>query len=187
MENINWNDWFYYDETSPSYLRWRVDVFCGKNYNVPITSKGAIAGSLHKFGGYRVHLNKKGYEVHRVIYVLLTGNKLSNHLVVDHIDGDASNNNIYNLRLTTQKINTRNRVISSNNTSGVNGVGIQQNINSTYVMAYWYNEDGSRNCKAFNVNKLGIMVAFRNAVQHREQMIKELNVLGAGYTERHGK
>ena len=47
--------------------------------------------------------------------------------------------------------------------------------------------DGKYRTKSFNINKLGVMVAFRDAVMYREKMIKEFNKQGAGYSERHGK
>lgn len=184
---INFQDYFSYDETSPSCLRWKMDIYCGNNHNRPIVQKGAVAGTRQKSGGYRVVLRKKGYEVHRIIYELLTGVKPLVYEIVDHVDGDASNNHIKNLRITSQCVNARNRLMSRNNTSGVNAVGIQQNNNSLYFVSYWHGIDGKRKSKSFNVSKLGIMVAFRDAVIYRQKMIEELNAQGAGYTSRHGK
>lgn len=184
---INFQDYFIYDESSPSSLRWKIDMYCGNRHNRPIVCTGDVAGARQKSGGYRVHLNKKGYEVHRIIYELLTGIRPSSDEIVDHRDGNASNNRIKNLRITSQSVNTRNRSISRNNTSGVNAIGIQQNTNVLYCISYWHGIDGKRKSKSFNVDKLGIMVAFRDAVIYRQKMIEELNTQGAGYTERHGK
>jgi hypothetical protein len=47
-------------------------------------------------------------------------------LFVDHIDGDATNNAISNLRLVTHSENHRNRRIQSNNSSGVPGVQMRR-------------------------------------------------------------
>ena len=43
-------------------------------------------------------------------------------LDVDHIDGDAMNNNVYNLRYATKPQNAVNRGLAKNNTSGYKGV-----------------------------------------------------------------
>lgn len=43
-------------------------------------------------------------------------------LVIDHIDGNPQNNRLENLRLVTQKTNSRNCRISTNNRSGHLGV-----------------------------------------------------------------
>jgi hypothetical protein len=41
--------------------------------------------------------------------------------------------------------------------------------------------------KKFSVKKLGLLPAFKAAVECRRKMIEELNGQGAGYTENHGK
>lgn len=44
------------------------------------------------------------------------------HLLVDHRDGDSTNNTIANLRLATPTQNQANRKVQTTNTSGVKGV-----------------------------------------------------------------
>jgi len=56
----------------------------------------------------------------------------------------------------------------------------------TYVTASWYDEEGSK-CKHFAVSRYGLLESFALACAYREQKIKELNDLGYGYTENHGK
>lgn len=57
--------------------------------------------------------------VHRIIFLLHHGFLPD---VIDHIDGDPSNNKIENLRAASAFHNQLNRKKSSNNTSGVSGV-----------------------------------------------------------------
>ena len=49
MKHIDYEEFakhFYYDETSPSCLRWKVDRYGGKGYNIKKISQGDIAGSI---------------------------------------------------------------------------------------------------------------------------------------------
>lgn len=50
---------------------------------------------------------KKDYRVHRLVYLTYKGN-ISEDKVIDHIDGNTSNNNINNLRCVTSSENCQN-------------------------------------------------------------------------------
>ena len=70
--------------------------------------------------GYRrgTVLNKTGL-AHRFIWVMVYGSAAK---VIDHINGDTSDNRIANLRSVDQQTNRKNSHKSKANTSGVNGV-----------------------------------------------------------------
>lgn len=51
------------------------------------------------------------FRLHRVIYEAFLGKKISDDLVVDHIDNDKNNTNIDNLRAITQSQNVMNRIV----------------------------------------------------------------------------
>jgi hypothetical protein len=187
MEKINWHDWFYYDETSPTFLRWKVDMQYGKWKQSTNRYAGDVAGTKSKKGAYDVGLFRINRKVHRVIYEMFHG-EIAKGLVIDHIDGNSLNNEINNLRTVSQYVNSCNCKMSKNNSSGVTGMHLQDNRDGNiYYVARWTELSGKDKSKAFSINKLGIMVAFRDAVIHRQKMIEELNSQGAGYTERHGK
>lgn len=59
--------------------------------------------------------------IHRIIYESVNG-AIPPGMEIDHIDHDELNNKISNLRLVSRTENMRNRSLSKNNTSGVNGV-----------------------------------------------------------------
>lgn len=68
--------------------------------------------------GYLVCTYKqKQIRLHRLVT-----NAPDNGLVVDHINGDTLDNRKENLRITTQKNNSRNLALSKNNRTGVTGV-----------------------------------------------------------------
>lgn len=172
----------YYDETSPTCLRWKNTFYYPNKSGHTVHD---VAGR-HSGGRCRVHINKESYSIHRVVWVLHYGS-IDSNLVVDHRDGDVKNNRISNLRLITQKDNTRNRKQLKNNKSGVPGVFYYDYPNSRlHWRASYYNLDGKHIHKYFSIDEYGEQEAFRLACEHRQQMIAELNAQGAGYTERHG-
>lgn len=178
---------FYYDETSPTCLRYKEDVYIGIKNSQLRFRIGDVAGCFHKSTGYYiVGINgKKSIRVHRVILCIL--NYDINNFFVDHLDGDKTNNKVANLRLTERKENNRNSKIRHDNKTGVCGVfrsKIDRYGRERFV-AVW-KEGGKSNSKSFSIRKYGESEAFRLACEYRKQKITELNDQGAGYTERHG-
>lgn len=111
------NERFYVSSESKTGLKWRdTALFRVKN--------GGDAGSLRPSRGksyYAVKIGSKSYQVHRIVY-LLTYGTLCSTLVVNHIDGDSTNNSISNLEAITQRENSLKHKTNSNNSSGVNGI-----------------------------------------------------------------
>jgi hypothetical protein len=90
--------------------------------------KGKIAGSLNKDNGYiTVCLGGTKYRAHRIIWKMITGEDPVE--LVDHIDGDRSNNSWHNLREATVSENLRNARMSSKNSSGYKGVSFNSSRN----------------------------------------------------------
>ena len=157
---------FYYDETSPSFLR---------RFN------GEIAGSIRKtkLHSWYVKFNGKAYAVHRVIWYIKHGS-VSPDKVIDHIDGNSLNNNIKNLREVYQSENNKNHGIQSNNKTGTTGV-YYETVSDRFIVTW--SEQGVNRSKSFSVKKYGFDEAFSLAKQFRENKLVELT----GYSNRHGK
>jgi hypothetical protein len=183
--DINWSDYFYYDETSPSCLRWKVDVKNGRGLKHTRRQAGDVAGSVGGKRYWHVMFNWKDYAVHRIIWKILKGSL--DGMYIDHIDGDSTNNKIENLRLATLKTNSRNKKKQINNSTGVSGVSCISNGKGVYYWcASWRTLDMKQAQKCFSIREYGLMPAFKMAVEYRLKMIKELNEQGADYSERHG-
>lgn len=177
---IEWDKWVYYDEASPTFLRWKVDRYGGKGSIIKVS--GSPAGGITKYGYTRTKLFGSIYFNHRIIWTMLKGT-ITGGVQVDHIDGCRSNNIIDNLRLVSPSVNSRNMSSNGHNSSGVVGVRLRKD---GYYSARWNDLNGKQKEKLFSISKLGEVVAFELAREYRKQIIEELNDLGAGYTERHG-
>lgn len=188
---IDFKDFVSYDETSPTFLRWEVDVYSGKGYTILEMAKGDVAGSLVSSSGYsQVRIEKKLNLCHRVIWELHNG-QIADGMLIDHLDGDKFNNNINNLRLTTRQGNARNCAKRKDNTSGITGVNLLVNKNrSGSTTKYWcgsYFENGKYISRRFSIAKLGEEEAKRLAIEFRLNKEEEMNKTGVPFTERHGK
>lgn len=178
---MKWADYFYYDETSPTCLRWAVK-------KGPRAPKGGVAGYKHvrpEDGRelFYVGLDGKTYLVHRVIYELATGEEIGQGDEIDHIDGNATNNAIANLRVVTRAENAKNKRKYLNNTSGVTGVYRTTSGGRAIWVSSWnpYG-NGKRETRGFAVSKYGEEGARALAIAKRDEEFAKLE----GYTERHG-
>jgi len=188
---INWSEHFYVDSTSPSGLRWNRDVYQGFK-KTPRYSIGDPVGTLNKEKltgkprAWQTGINRKMFYTHRVVWYMVYGH-LDPSLMVDHIDGNVSNNSVENLRLVTSKVNQMNARLSKNNKSGVNGVYfLVNNSGNLYWVASWCDEQSKTCSKHFPITKYGDSEAFRLACEYRTAQIALLNENGANYTDRHG-
>jgi hypothetical protein len=91
---------FYLDETSQSFLSWKVSKGTKK--------AGSDAGGYHESCGYyRVKMDGVMYGVHRIVTAIFD-NEDPGNCEVDHIDGNKKNNNPNNLRKATFELNRHN-------------------------------------------------------------------------------
>jgi hypothetical protein len=71
-------------------------------------------------------IESKKHYLHRLAWLYEYGEWPDN---IDHINGNTKDNRICNLRSVTHQVNLKNCKLSKNNTSGVNGVRFNKNIN----------------------------------------------------------
>lgn len=123
----NIKDYVEYDETSSTFLKWKKAA--GKRGII-----GNEAGCLNKITGYyETRFNRKKYKNHRIIFFLHHGYCPD---ILDHIDNNRQNNNIYNLREASISQNNHNSRIPKNNTTGVKGLSIMKTKNYP-ELEYW--------------------------------------------------
>ncbi len=186
--SIDWKELVYYDAESPSGLRWKSSrLNCSGSV---VAKKDSPAGSLTDHGYWVIPNKSSYYKVHRVVWIITTGNDIDNLLDIDHINGNRSDNRLSNLRLVKEIVNRRNKKKMTSNSSGYTGVGFRKRVilgvQYDYVIARWNNISG-RVTKYFSIKEHGLLPAFAMACQYREDKIKELNEQGYGYSENHGK
>ena len=184
-----WSEIFELSEESISGIKWTIDNYTGYLGTVLKAKKGDdVNVSQGKDGYYSISLgiNRSATKLHLVIFELYNNKKLDEGNQIDHIDGDVTNNKVTNLREVSRAVNMRNKGKTRANKSGVNGVNSKDKGIKKIYRATWNDLDGKSCEKSFSVNKYGEEEAFRLACEYRAKMIEELNVEGAGYTERHG-
>jgi hypothetical protein len=184
-QNTEWKSHFYYDETSPTCLRWAREVRRGKELRILFKVFGDVAGSVSK-GYSQVSLSGRNYKAARVVWELHNG-PIELGLDIDHIDGDIHNNRIGNLRAVKTVVNTRNCRLRIDNKSGTAGISRVVKKGYTYWRVVWYSIECKRHELYFSALKLGECGAEASATKFALDKKIALNAQGAGYTNRHGK
>lgn len=172
-----WEDYFYYDESSPTYLRNSISKVGVK--------KGSIAGTVSRSRGYSfVKLFGKVYPAHRIIWEMhnFTLKPTEN---IDHINGVRSDNRLENLRAVSASENRRNVAKSRRNKSGV--CGIRFRADKSCWVAFVKTLNGKDVQKSFTTTKYDYITSKLYAKMWRDTEISKLNLQGAGYSDRHGE
>ncbi len=140
---IDWTAHVYYDESSPSGLRWKVVKGLSR-----VVEPGDVVGTRDKRGYWSFVLSANGTKkrryCHRVIWMMFNG-EITPDIEVDHEDGNRQNNKIGNLRLADRKLNGRNAGQNPRNVTGVAGVSlIQPTRGYYYYAATWVDLEGKQ-------------------------------------------
>lgn len=176
-----------YSEESPSGLVWAV----GGNRKIVGGQVGYLKKQIrgvYERSTWTTMIKYKSYLCHRLVWILHHGD-IPEGMEIDHIDGNSLNNVISNLRCIDSLLNKRNRGPSLLNTTGVTGVIYWQDKKTgrSYYKAQWSDLKGKRRGKYFNISDYGDELAFHLASEYRRHQIDLLNLLNAGYTNRHIK
>lgn len=176
---------FYYDPSSPSGLRWKINVYTGKFNKILVAREGSVAGRVSNRGYYDIVINKKYYGVARVIWMLHNG-FIDSSEQIDHLDRNKLNNCIENLRVVNIRTNSQNRGMNSRNKSGITGVTFYFTKSGIKMWSAHWTHNGKSCKKDFSTRKYGEQLAFDLAVKTRCEMIAYLNSTGENYSPTHG-
>ena len=128
-------------ELSHHLFEYRDGVLYWKNPTNPAkTPRGSIAGYVGKRGYTHIQYARKIYKAHRLIFLMFRGYMAN---IIDHIDGNTSNNRPENLRAATHLGNAQNAKKRKDNTSGVKNV-----------------------CWHKRLNKWGVALSVNNKIRH---------------------
>lgn len=100
-----------------------------------LKSNGLFVSTLTSRGYRQVYLEARQYLLHRLIFFWHHGYFPK---IVDHIDGDISNNRIENLQGCNQKVNIAKAKLFNTNKTGFKGVHFNKAANK-YESYYWEN------------------------------------------------
>ena len=109
-----------------------INIFEYKDGELIRRKNGNVMRSTSKEGYYRARINNKNYLVHRLIFMMHHGYLPK---IVDHINGNTTDNRIENLRAANDNQNVWNRRLNSNSLSKIKGIRLQHGKWSARIQA----------------------------------------------------
>lgn len=170
-------EFVYYDESSPTCLRWRVVTGPRCKVDEPVGSiictKDGTARSI------TTKINGRNVKVSRIIWALF--NELTpEDMIIDHIDNNPHNNKIENLRCITIAENSRNRQRNKGSKSEFPGI-YRRETNYTASVSI----NGVNKSTTYAFSKYGEELALQKCLAWRKSMLLMANEVGANYSDHH--
>lgn len=157
-----------YNESSPTGLVWK--------YDRGTKNKAGKKAGCRTDDYYRIEISGISYSCHRIIYALIHG-KCSRDMTINHISTNSLDNRVENLEEVTQSLNNKRKSTTGRNAKGVyweiqTKKGKYGDILTTYACCCWEDENGKQKIKKFSVSRVGLMVAYKLAIEYRRKMVE---------------
>ena len=133
-----------------------------RKFETVLNKAGTQSGFIRKDGYIQIEIDKRHYLGHRLAWLYMTGEWPKNE--IDHINRIKHDNRYCNLRDVRRYINSLNKNIPKNNTSGHTGIKWEKKSNKWQVKFQMDN-------KIYN---LGSFYDLEIALQVKEAKVKEL-------------
>lgn len=162
-------EWFYLDNNG--IVRRAKDGYHGRYKKDDIVKPYKLCS--HGYEGVHIPRTRTTVPFHHLLLVLQEID-IPENTVIDHINGNTTDNRIENIRITSQSYNARNARKKKNNTSGVTGINITKS--GLYIVRKQLY--GKR-----------VYLGCRHSMQEAVELLKTYSeiIKSEGYTERHGK
>lgn len=157
-----------YDEKSPTQLVWSTDRY---RKGFLFRKAGSTAGRINNTNKYNnLSIFNKDYSIHRLVWVLHHG-EIPDDMVIDHIDGNKTNNLISNLRCVTQSKNCKTARKQKKSNTGFQGISENKNA---YIVR-WTEDLYNPSSKTFRFNpKINDKnTAFELALNFRNELVAQ--------------
>jgi hypothetical protein len=118
---------FYYSVVEGA-LYWRAGGQGRRAAHIPAGVQNSVKGYI------RITVDYKAYPRHRLVWAYFYGDPGA--MLVDHINGNRSDDRIENLRLASESDNRRNSKFYRTNTSGYKGVTLEKSVNKWKAYIY---------------------------------------------------
>ena len=175
----DFEDVLYYSDESVTGLRFFKQP---KGRAITTLDAGSLGKRATTSPTYSVCVNFKHYQVHRVIWALIHG-ECPADMVIDHIDGNGTNNRIDNLRLVSPSQNNKNRASSKPSS-------LARNV-TDFNSKYWSVRDHNNKTWFANKDVLGDEEAMLTCCEFRRRLylmgklseysLRHLNIKEDGY------
>lgn len=94
--------------------------------------KGKVVGCLTSHGYLQTSIFDTKIRLHRLAWMYMFGD-VPDNMQIDHINGNRADNRLCNLRVVSNKINSKNSKMAKNNKSGTTGVCYDKSKDSYIV------------------------------------------------------
>lgn len=144
---------------------------------------GSVADNLKRRYS-SILINGNIYKVHRVIYALKNNMDITSNMIIDHINGDISDNRIENLRLVSCSENALNKKCHRDLSENSIGVTWKYNGRNTWYWTVQWRDNFKVVVKYFNPKTIYPELPFEEAKQKTFELAKAFrdSVLDKGNT-----